>query len=124
MIYQTLAKVFLICSNARQGLAFLDPIGPISVPWSAPSMKSCLAHWINAAQNYWRGWNEQDIVRLSQRLDDPAAYSGGILKVTEREYRALPEFNRRVIANKPRAVFHPVLAWIEGRGLRLLRRAR
>ena len=86
-------------------------------------MKSCLAHWINAAQNYWRGWNEQDLVRLSQRLDDPAAYSGGFLKLTEREYRALPEFNRRVMASTPRAVFHPVLAWVEGRGLRLLRRA-
>jgi hypothetical protein len=120
MIYQTLANVFLICSNVRQVLAFLDPI---SVPWSAPSMTSYLARCKNAAQNFWRGWNEQDLVRLGQRLDDPAAYSGGILKLTAREYRALPEFNRRVMANKPRAVFHPVLAWVEGRGLRLLRRA-
>jgi hypothetical protein len=113
--------VFLICSYVSQVLAFLDPIGPISVPWSANSMTSYVARCIHAAHNYWRGWNEQDIVRLGQRLDDPAAYGGGVLKLTEREYRALPEFNRRVIAATPGAVFHSVLAWVERRGLRLLR---
>ena len=86
-------------------------------------MTSYLARCKNAARTYWRGWNEQDIVRLSQRLFDPAAYSGGILKLTEREYRAWPEFNRRVIATTPGAVWHPVLAWVGRRGLRLLRRA-
>ena len=84
-------------------------------------MKSCLAHWINAAQNFGRGWNEQDLVRLGQGLDDPAAYGGGVLRLTEREYRAWPEFNRRVIAATPGALFHSVLAWVERRGLRLLR---
>jgi len=86
-------------------------------------MTSYVARCIDAARNCWRGWDEQDIVRLSQRLYDPAAHSGGILTITEREYRALPEFNRRVIASKPQAVFHPLLAWVERRGLRLLRRA-
>ena len=86
-------------------------------------MTSDVARWINAARNYWRGFGEQDIVRLSRNLYDPAAYSGGILKITEREHRALPEFNRRVIASKPQAVFFPLLAWVERRGLRPLRRA-
>jgi hypothetical protein len=84
-------------------------------------MTRYVARWINAARSYWRGWDEQDIVRLGQRLDDPAAYGGGVLKLTAREYRAIPEFNRRVFAATPGAVFHSVLAWIERRGLRLLR---
>ena len=86
-------------------------------------MTSYLARCKTAAQSYWRGWNEQDIIRLSHSLFDPAAYSGGILKITAREYRAWPEFNRRAIATTPGAIFHPVLAWVERRGLHRLRRA-
>ena len=84
-------------------------------------MTSYVACCIHAAHSYWRGWNEQDIDRLGQKLGDPAGYDGGVLRLTEREYRALPEFNRRVIAATPAAVFHSVLAWVERRGLRLLR---
>lgn len=80
-------------------------------------MTSHIIRWKNAAQSYWRGWDEQDIVRLSQRPHDPAAYSGGILKITEREYRALPERNRRVVASKGRVTVSPLLVWVEGRGL-------
>jgi hypothetical protein len=86
-------------------------------------MTSYAARWIRAVQSYWRGFDEQDIVRLGQRLDDTAAYSGGILKLTEREYRAWPEYNRRIVATRPDAILHPVLAWVERRGLRRLRRA-
>jgi hypothetical protein len=68
-------------------------------------------------------WGEQDIISLSQRLYDPDAYSGGILKITKREYRALPELNRRVTATTPNAMLYPFNAWVEGRGLHHARRA-
>jgi hypothetical protein len=106
-----------------RGSPFSTQSDQFQIPWSANSMTSYLAHCKNAAQSRWRGWNEQDLVRLGQSLSSPAAYSGGILKLSEREYRAWPEYNRRVIAATPGAVWHPVLAWVEGRGLRPLRRA-
>ena len=75
------------------------------------------------AWEFLRGWGERDIISLSQRLYDPGAYSGGILKITKREYRALPELNRRVMANTSNAILYPFHAWVEGRGLRHSRRA-
>ena len=77
----------------------------------------------NAARSFWRGWDEQDLVRLGEKLYDPAAYRGGVLRITEREYRALPEYNRRVLATTPGAVSHPLLVWVGRRGLRRSRRA-
>jgi hypothetical protein len=47
---------------------------------------------------FLRGWGERDIITLSQTQYDPAAYRGGILKISKREHRALPELNRRVMA--------------------------
>ncbi len=85
-------------------------------------MTSFVARCKNAVRDCWRGWSEQDIARLRQSLSD-AARSGGILRITEREYRAWPEFHRRAIASTGGAEFHPVLAWVEGRGLRWLGRA-
>ena len=77
----------------------------------------------NAARSFWRGWDEQDLVRLGEKLYDPAAYRGGVLGITEREYRALPEYNRRVLATTLGAVSHPLLVWVGRRGLRRSRRA-
>jgi hypothetical protein len=81
---------------------------------------ACLS---NAARSFWRGWDEKDLVCLRQKLHDPGAYRGGVLRLTEREYRALPEYNRRIMATTPGAVFHPLLVWVERRGLRQSRRA-
>ena len=75
------------------------------------------------AWEFLRGWGERDIISLSQRLYDPGAYSGGILKITKREYRALPELNRRVMASTPNALLYPFYAWVEGRGVRHAQRA-
>jgi hypothetical protein len=86
-------------------------------------MTRFVARWVKAAQDRWRAWDERDVVSLSQKLTDPAVRSGVILDLTRREYRALREFNRRVIASTPGAVFYPLLARVEGRGLRQLRRA-
>jgi hypothetical protein len=60
---------------------------------------------------------------LSQRLYDPAASSGGVLKLTKRECRALVEFNRRVAEEIPDALLYPFMAWVEGSGLQPLRKA-
>jgi hypothetical protein len=82
-----------------------------------------VARLSNAARSFWRGWDEQDIVRLGEKLYDPAAYRGGVLRITEREYRALPEYNRRILATTPGAVSHPLLVWVGRRGLRQSHRA-
>ncbi|MGA2288470.1 hypothetical protein [Bradyrhizobium sp.] len=73
--------------------------------------------------DWLRGWSEKDCGRLSQRLYDPAAYSGGILRITKREARALPELNRRALEGSDRAMLYPFLAWVEGRGLQWLMKA-
>ena len=85
--------------------------------------RAIVARLRRIAWEFLRGWGEQDIISLSQRLYDPVAYSGGILKIAKREYRALPELNRRVMANTPNAMLYPFHAWVEGRGLRHSRRA-
>ena len=69
------------------------------------------------------GYRERDVVSLGQRLYDPAASSGGVLKLTARECRALPELNRRTTESMPKAILYPFVAWVEGRGLRPLRKA-
>jgi hypothetical protein len=81
--------------------------------------RAAIRHW----NGFWRGWDERDVVSLSRRLYDPAAFSGGILKITKREYRALAVYNRRFIASRKGALLYPFLAWVEGNGLRPLRRA-
>jgi len=86
-------------------------------------MMRYVARLSDAARSFWRGWDEQDLVRLGEKLYDPAAYRGGVLGITEREYRALPEYNRRVLATTPGAVSHPLLVWVGRRGLRRSRRA-
>ena len=65
----------------------------------------------------WRGWNESDLASLGRKLDDPLCYSGGIVKITAREYRAWAEFNRRITAGSERPLQSPLLAWVEDRGL-------
>jgi hypothetical protein len=65
----------------------------------------------------WRGWGEADISSLIRKLDDPAAYSGGIVKITNREYRAWAELNRRMLESNLPVLRSPLLAWVEGRGL-------
>ncbi len=40
-------------------------------------------------RGYWLGWYERDLVSLCKTLDDPMAYSGGIVKLSKRQYRAL-----------------------------------
>ena|ERR1700687_1508824 len=75
------------------------------------------------AWEFLRGWGERDVISLSHRLYDPAAYSGGILKITKQEYHALPELNRRIMASTPNALLYPFYAWVEGRGLCHGRRA-
>jgi hypothetical protein len=65
----------------------------------------------------WRGWGEADIAILTRKLDDPTAYSGGIVKISAREHRAWGELGRRVVASKERTTRSPSLVWVEGRGL-------
>ena len=69
------------------------------------------------ARSYWRGWSESDLASLSQKLDEPSYYSGGIVSITVKEHRAWPELNRRVKANNNRALRSALLAWVAGRGL-------
>jgi hypothetical protein len=66
----------------------------------------------------WRGWGEADMISLSRKLDDPAAYGGGgIVKITNREYRAWAELNRGILESKLPVLRSPLLAWVEGHGL-------
>jgi hypothetical protein len=68
-------------------------------------------------RDWWRGWTESDIDRLTLKLDDPTYYNGGIFKITVREHRAWQVLNRRLLAQNPRLTRSPVLAWAEGKGL-------
>ncbi|HLZ06179.1 MAG TPA: hypothetical protein VKR55_29020 [Bradyrhizobium sp.] len=52
-----------------------------------------------------------------RKLDEPHFYDGGLLKLTDREYRALPELNRRVTAAKQNALTSPLVVWVQERGL-------
>lgn len=70
-----------------------------------------------AAQAKWRGWDEKDIETLAEKLDDNRSYHGGLLRLTEREYRALPELNRRVAAKRQQVVTSPLIVWVQERGL-------
>ena len=54
------------------------------------------------ARRAWRGWGEADIASLTRKLDDPAFYSGGIVKITNREYRAWAELNRGMLLRATR----------------------
>jgi hypothetical protein len=69
------------------------------------------------ARQIWRGWGEADIVSLTRKLDDPGAYSGGIIKISTREQRAWAELSRRLIASRKTTIRSPLLVWVEGRGL-------
>jgi hypothetical protein len=69
------------------------------------------------ARQAWRGWGEADIASLTRKLDDPAAYSGGIVKITNREYRAWCALNRSMLESRLPVLRSPLLAWVEGRGL-------
>jgi hypothetical protein len=69
------------------------------------------------ARDWWRGWTETDIDSLRRKLDEPSYYSGGIVKITLAEHRAWSEFNRRLLAQNPRMVRSPLMAWAEGKGL-------
>lgn len=74
--------------------------------------------------NWRRGFDENDLGRLRNKLYDPAAFSGGILPMTRRELNALPEINEFVMESaQGRAMLYEFLANIEGKGLRFLRRA-
>jgi hypothetical protein len=69
------------------------------------------------ARQPWRGWDEGDIASLARKLDDPAAYSGGIVKITKREYRAWAVLNRSILESKQPVSRAPLLAWVDGGGL-------
>jgi hypothetical protein len=71
--------------------------------------------------DFLRCWDERDT--LNRKLYDASAHSGGILKISQRGAQALPEHNSRVMANMKGALLFPFLAWVEGRGLRHLRKA-
>ena len=73
--------------------------------------------WSEVARSYCRGWDEGDIESLQERMADPTSYSGGILKLSMRQFRALQERNRRIDQRKRAATASPLLVWIEGRGL-------
>jgi hypothetical protein len=73
--------------------------------------------WSEVARSCFRGWDEGDIAALQERMNDPTAYNGGILKLSERQFRALQERNRRIGQRKRAATASPLLVWIERRGL-------
>jgi len=75
------------------------------------------ARWRRRWNAVRRGWSEDDIELLEKRLDDPAAYSGGIVKMTKRQFRALEERNRRIAQTERALKISPLLVWVEGRGL-------
>ena len=64
-----------------------------------------------------RGWGQADVDSLQRKFDEPFYYSGGIIKITVREHRAWRALNRRLLAQNPRMIRSPVLAWAEGKGL-------
>jgi hypothetical protein len=116
------------------GLSACCPhIGAVAVPahgdpWTIAGLlrNQIFGHSLVACDGFQLNFceaGEQDILSLSQRLYDPAAYSGGIIKITKREYRALPELNRRVMASTPSAILYPIHAWVEVRGVRHAERA-
>ena len=80
-------------------------------------LRATVARLRRIARDLLRGWSEQDFLSLSERLYDPAAYSGGMIKIKKREYCALSELNRRVMASDPKAILYPIHAWVEGRGI-------
>jgi len=69
------------------------------------------------ALSYLRGWTERDIETLEETLADPRYYDGGIVKLTQFQFRALEERNRRVAQNKLLVKISPLLVWVRGRGL-------
>jgi hypothetical protein len=69
------------------------------------------------ARQYRPFWGELDVASLSRKLDNPHYYSGGIISITVKEYRAWPELNRRIMAGNKRALRSALLAWVAGRGL-------
>jgi hypothetical protein len=64
-----------------------------------------------------RGWDERDLASLRDKLEDPRAYRDGMLLLIVREYRALSEHNRQVVAVNPRALTSPLMIWVQGKGL-------
>jgi len=69
------------------------------------------------ARQAWRGWEEADMNSLMRKLDDPAAYRCGIIKISKREYRAWAALNRSILESRQPVSRSPLLAWVEGRGL-------
>lgn len=69
------------------------------------------------ALGYLRGWTERDIESLENALGDPRSYDGGIVKLTQLQFRALEERNRRVAQNERTLKISPLLVWVNGRGL-------
>jgi len=75
------------------------------------------ARWRRRWNAVRRGWSEEDIEVLERRLNDPTAYSGGIVKLTKRQFRALEERNRRIAQSERTLRISSLLVWVEGRGL-------
>jgi hypothetical protein len=73
--------------------------------------------WRIDARDWRRGWTDADIINLAMKLDDSRFYSGGIIKLTIGEHRAWWEFNRRLLAQNPKLLRSPLIAWAEGKGL-------
>ena len=66
---------------------------------------------------FWRGWSKYDLESLRGKLDNPGAWSDGMLKLTRHEYLALQELNSQNTARNPRAKTSPLLVWIKNQGL-------
>lgn len=75
-------------------------------------------------RDFWRGWKDSDVNDLSRKLDDSNFYDGGIVRITNREFKAWPELDRRIMANDKRPTRASLLAWVEGRGLHSVIRLR
>jgi hypothetical protein len=73
--------------------------------------------WQRIIEDGLRGWGERDVKNLENALADPRSYDGGIIKLTQKQFRALEERNRRVVEGKPTVKVSPLLVWVEGRGL-------
>jgi hypothetical protein len=80
-------------------------------------LRLCIKMAVRYWQIGWHGWADEDIQTLERTLNDSTAYDGGIIKLTQRQYCALKERNRRIVERKRDVKTSPLLAWVDGRGL-------
>jgi hypothetical protein len=73
-------------------------------------------------RDWRRGWGEADLARLREKLDDPKAWSGSVIRLTPRAYRALHRHNVEMTQSAEARAISPLTVWVEGFGVRLARR--